>query len=143
MAVTVSIARSEDTALVDALNRLLPQLTSNAVALTPEAVAAIVTSDGSTLFVARDGDDIVGVLTLVVYRVPTGVKAWIEDVVVDEAARGRGVGEALTRAALDEATANGIRTVDLTSRPAREAAHRLYQKLGFATRDTSVYRHTV
>ena len=143
MSIDVTIARGDDDALRDALNRLVPQLTANAVTVTPDALATIIESEGSTLFVARDGDAIVGVATLVTYRVPTGVKAWIEDVVVDESARGRGVGEALARAALDEAAARGVRAVDLTSRPSREAAHRLYQKLGFDTRDTSVYRFLV
>lgn len=143
MEVTVAIARAGDDGLCDALNRLVPQLTSNAVPVTPHDVASIVESEGSTLFVARDGDAVVGVATLVVYRVPTGLKAWIEDVVVDEAARGLGVGEALTLAALDEARTLGVRAVDLTSRPSREAAHSLYQKLGFSTRETSVYRRTL
>jgi ribosomal protein S18 acetylase RimI-like enzyme len=142
MPVIVSIARADDIGLCDALNRLVPQLTTNAVAVSPEDLAAIVASEGSTLFVARDGDDVVGVATLVIYRVPTGLKGWIEDVVVDEAARGLGVGEALTLAALDEARTLGVRAVDLTSRPSREAAHALYQKLGFSTRETSVYRRT-
>ena len=93
---------------------------------------------------AADGEsvgDIVGTLTLVVFRIPTAIRAWIEDVVVDESARGRGVGEALTAAALDRAKAAGARTVDLTSRPSREAANRLYQRLGFIGRDTNVYRY--
>ena len=92
---------------------------------------------------ARDPDAdgrILGSLTLVVFPIPTGIRAWIEDVVVDEAARGRGVGEALNRAALDRARAAGARTVDLTSRPSREAANRLYQRIGFQPRDTNVYR---
>ncbi len=79
-------------------------------------------------------------MTLVVFRIPTGVRAWIEDVVVDEAARGRGVGEALNRAALELAERRGARSVDLTSRPSREAANRLYRKLGFVERETNVYR---
>jgi ribosomal protein S18 acetylase RimI-like enzyme len=143
MNVTVSIVREADEGLVEALNRLVPQLSTRAEAVTFEDLTAIVTSEGSTLFAARDGDAVCGVATLVTYRVPTGLKAWIEDVVVDEGARGLGVGEALIRAALDEAEVRGVRVVDLTSRPARTAAHRLYQKLGFATRETSVYRHTL
>jgi ribosomal protein S18 acetylase RimI-like enzyme len=80
-------------------------------------------------------------LTLVVFRIPTGVRAWIEDVVVDESARGHGVGEALNRAALDGARRKGAKTVDLTSRPSRAAANRLYQRLGFVARETNVYRY--
>ena len=96
---------------------------------------------GSTLFVARVDGVIVGCLTLVFYRIPTGLKAWIEDVVVDEAARGHGVGEALNLAALDEARRQGVKYVTLTSRPGRSAANRLYQRIGFAARDTTVYRY--
>ena len=84
---------------------------------------------------------IVGSLTLVMYRIPTGLKAWIEDVVVDEAARGSGVGEALNFAAIDEARRRGAKAVNLTSRPSREAANRLYQRIGFSARDTNVYRY--
>jgi ribosomal protein S18 acetylase RimI-like enzyme len=83
----------------------------------------------------------VGILTLIVFRIPSGVRAWIEDVIVSEAARGQGCGEALNRAALAAAAAAGARTVDLTSRPHREAANRLYQRLGFVKRDTNVYRY--
>ena len=91
---------------------------------------------------ARDPDGtIVGSLTLVVFPIPTGSRAWIEDVVVDEAARGAGVGAALNQAALDHARALGAKTVDLTSRPSREAANRLYQRLGFEPRETNVYRY--
>jgi ribosomal protein S18 acetylase RimI-like enzyme len=143
VSLTVSLAREPDPALVDALNRLVPQLTSTPVRVTFEDLAAIVTSEASLLFVARDGEVVVGVATLALYRVPTGVKAWIEDVVVDESARGMGVGEALTGALVEEARRRGVKAVDLTSRPTREAAHRLYQKLGFTTRETSVYRRTL
>ncbi len=98
-------------------------------------------SEATQLLVARDADRVIlGSLTLVHVRIPTGVRAWIEDVVVDESARGRGVGEALTRAALAQASARGARNVDLTSRPSREAANRLYRRLGFEPRDTNVYR---
>ena len=95
------------------------------------------------LFVARIDGAIVGSLTLAMYPLPTGRKAWIDDVVVDGDARGRGVGEALSRAALDEARRRGAKEVDLTSRPTREAANRLYQRLGFVPRDTNVYRFTL
>ena len=93
------------------------------------------------MFVARLDGLIVGCLTLVIYRIPTGVKAWIEDVVVDEAARGHGIGELLNRAALDEARRRGIKGVSLTSRQSREAANRLYQRIGFTQRQTNVYRY--
>jgi ribosomal protein S18 acetylase RimI-like enzyme len=90
--------------------------------------------------VARVDGRIAGALTLATFPIPTGVRAWIEDVVVDSAARGHGVGEALNQAAIAEARARGAVTVDLTSRPSREAANRLYQRIGFVRRDTNVYR---
>ena len=92
---------------------------------------------------ARDGDRIVGMLTLAVFLIPTGVRAWIEDVVVDEAARGSGVAADLVEAALARSAALGARTVDLTSRPDRAAANRLYLRLGFEVRQTNVYRRTL
>jgi ribosomal protein S18 acetylase RimI-like enzyme len=139
--VTVEVAREATPELVDALGRLVPQLSRSAPPPTVGEVAAIVGHEATTLLVARDGEGrIVGTLTLVVFPIPTGVRAWIEDVVVDEAARGRGVGEALNREALRLAAAAGARTVDLTSRPSREAANRLYRRIGFVPRDTNVYR---
>jgi ribosomal protein S18 acetylase RimI-like enzyme len=92
------------------------------------------------MFIARHEGNIVGSLTLAVFAIPTGIRAWIEDVVVDESARGLGAGEALTMAALDTAKAKGATSVDLTSRPSREAANRLYLRLGFVARTTNVYR---
>jgi ribosomal protein S18 acetylase RimI-like enzyme len=126
--------------LVESLNRLLPQLSSSAEPLTLNDVAWMVSSDVVTLYVARHEGRIVGTLTLAVFAIPTGRRAWIEDVVVDESARGLGVGEQLTMAAVDEARRRGVRSVDLTSRPTREAANALYQKLGFEHRETNVYR---
>jgi ribosomal protein S18 acetylase RimI-like enzyme len=140
MALEVAVAEAVDGALVDAVNRLLPQLSSRPTPLTLAELEAVARAGATTLFVARDGGAVVGMLTLALFSIPTGVRAWIEDVVVDEAARGRGVGEALVAAAIESARARGARTVDLTSRRSREAAHRLYEKMGFATRDTSVYR---
>jgi ribosomal protein S18 acetylase RimI-like enzyme len=125
--------------VVDALRRLLPQLSQTAFPPTYEELAALIASS-THLFVARRADaTIVGALSLGLYIVPTGVKGVVEDVVVDEAARGRGVGEALTRAAQEAAVAAGARAVWLTSRPEREAANRLYRRLGFEQRETNVY----
>jgi ribosomal protein S18 acetylase RimI-like enzyme len=124
-----------------AMHELLPQLSSSAPPLTDEQLAAIVASPATLLFVARVDGRIVGSLTLVRFRLPTGMRAWIEDVVVDRAARGHGVGEALNRAAIDAAHEHGARTVDLTSRPSREPANRLYQRLGFKARESTVYRY--
>lgn len=129
--------------LREGFDRLVPQLSSSNPPPDDDQLRAIIASPASVLLVARDGDGgrILGSLTLVVFPIPTGIRAWIEDVVVDEAARGRGVGEALNRAALDRARAEGARTVDLTSRPTREAANRLYRRLGFVQRDTNIYRY--
>jgi ribosomal protein S18 acetylase RimI-like enzyme len=128
--------------LLVAFARLVPQLSSSNPPPGRAALEEIVGSPATVLLVARDDDDpILGSLTLVLFRIPTGLRAWIEDVVVDEEARGRGVGEALNRHALAVAKAAGAKTVDLTSRPSREAANRLYQRLGFVERATNVYRH--
>ncbi|MBA3304173.1 MAG: GNAT family N-acetyltransferase [Actinomycetota bacterium] len=141
-AVVVEEARSVTAELVEAMARLLPQLSSSAPPPDEEVLGEIVGSPATTLMVARDATsgDILGSLTLVLFRIPTGLRAWIEDVVVDQAARGRGVGAALNGAALEAAGAAGARSVDLTSRPSREVANRLYQRLGFERRDTNVYR---
>ena len=141
--IEVEAATSVDDELVADLNALVAQLSTSAPLLTLELVREIVDSPTTTLYLARDGERVVGTLTLALFSIPTGVRAWIEDVVVDEDARGRGVGEALTRRALEDARRAGARTVDLTSRPSREAAHALYQRVGFVERDTNVYRFLV
>jgi ribosomal protein S18 acetylase RimI-like enzyme len=140
MNVEIAAATQATSELVEGLNRLVPQLSSSAEPLRLSDVEWMVGSDVVTLYVARHEGRIVGTLTLAVFAIPTGRRAWIEDVVVDEAARGLGVGEQLTMAAVDEARRCGVRSVDLTSRPTREAANALYQKLGFALRETNVYR---
>lgn len=141
--IEVVIAETATPEVVDAFARLLPQLSSSAARLTRETLTDIIGAPHNTVLLARDpsaGSRIVGTLTLVMFRIPSGLRAWIEDVVVDDVARGRGVGEALTRAAVDLARQRGARTVDLTSNQSRHAAHRLYEKTGFHVRDTSVYR---
>jgi ribosomal protein S18 acetylase RimI-like enzyme len=127
--------------VVQAFDRLIPQLSSSNPPPTREFLAAIADSEASYLLVAEDGDRILGSLTLVVFPIPTAIRAWIEDVVVDEAARGMGVGAALNQEALSRAAELGAATVDLTSRPSREAANRLYQRLGFEPRETNIYRY--
>lgn len=129
--------------LVAAFERLTPQLSSSSPAPTSGELAEIVASDATVLLVAVDAEVIVGSMTLVLFRIPTGMRAWIEDVVVDGESRGKGVGAALNRRALEIAANRGARTVDLTSRPSREAANRLYQRLGFEPRSTNVYRYDV
>ncbi len=121
------------------LARLLPQLSANRTGPTLGELAEITSAPGTVLLVARDGGEIVGTLTLLLYRIPTGPRAWIHDVVVDESARSRGVGEALTREALEIARAAGAETVNLTTRRHREAAHRLYERLGFVQRESDVF----
>ena len=153
---SVSVATQVDSELVAAMRRLVPQLSSSASLPGPEEVGEIVSAGATILLLARDdslpavesvgGDGsgsagpIVGFLTLVIFRIPTGLRSWVEDVVVDKAARRRGVGEALTNAAVELARSRGAVTVDLTSRPGREAANNLYQKVGFELRETNVYR---
>ncbi len=129
-----------DDELVEAMRRLLPQLSSSAKPIEAYDLESIVAAPSTILYVARSDDGIVGTLTLVVFRSLTGARCWIEDVVVDEGARGRGVGEALVEAALDGARRASARTVDLTSNPSREGANRLYQRCGFVQRITNVYR---
>jgi ribosomal protein S18 acetylase RimI-like enzyme len=140
VSVTVEIASEATPELLAGLNHLLPQLSTNAAALTSSDVEALVKSSSVTVFVARDEEQVVGSLTLVVFPIPTGLRAWIEDVVVDESARGLGVGEALTNAAVNESRRRHVRSIDLTTRPSREAANRLYSRLGFELRETNVYR---
>jgi ribosomal protein S18 acetylase RimI-like enzyme len=140
-AVRVEEATAASTELTAAMDRLVGQLSSSARAPTAEELQELVDSPATRLLVARDEDDnIVGSLTLALFRIPTGLRAWIEDVVVDQAARGQGVGETLTMEALRLARGAGARTVDLTVRPEREAAERLYRRLGFKRRTSSVYR---
>ncbi|MFM2113204.1 MAG: hypothetical protein RL643_162 [Actinomycetota bacterium] len=127
--------------LLDAFHSLIPQLSTASSPITMAELQEIVGDRATVVFVARDGGVIVGLLTLAMFRIPTGMRAWIEDVVVDGRARGKGVGEALNRAALATARQRGAKTVDLTSRPSREAANRLYQRIGFVRRDTNVYRY--
>ena len=127
--------------LLDAFHSLIPQLSTSSSPITMAELQEIVGDSATVVFVARDGGVIVGLLTLAMFRIPTGMRAWIEDVVVDGRARGKGVGEALNRAALATARQRGVKTVDLTSRPSREAANRLYQRIGFVRRDTNVYRY--
>ncbi len=129
-----------DEQLVEAFGRLIPQLSSTSPPPTVEELERVVQSDASVLFVAEEDGVVVGSLTLLLAPIPTGLRARIEDVVVDQEARGRGIARMLSEAALRRAAAEGAQTVDLTSRPDRLAANRLYESLGFERRDTNVYR---
>jgi len=125
---------------LDAINGLLPQLSPSVVVLEESDLRNIVDSESTKLFLAIDQNGVFGMLSLVLFRIPTGRKAWVEDVVVDENARGRGVGQLLTEHAIQVAREHGAHSVDLTSRPSREAANALYQRVGFLQRETNVYR---
>lgn len=143
MTVVVEKASEVTSELVTAFELLIPQLSSSNPPPKAEQLEQIISAPASVLFIARVEGRIVGSLTLATFRIPTGVRAWIEDVVVDADARGHGVGEALNIAAIEEAKSRGAITVELTSRPSRESANRLYQRLGFVARDTNVYRYTI
>ena len=143
--ISVKAATEVDDGLVEAFSRLIPQLSSSSPPPTAAELLSIIDNPNSVLFIAELGGDddvrsVVGSLTLAFYRIPTGLKAWIEDVVVDESARGLGVGKALNVAAIDESRQRGAKNVSLTSRSSREAANRLYQRLGFEPYETNLYR---
>jgi len=140
--VTVSIAGPDDAeALAEAFVALVPQLSRSNPPPTIDAVRALLAHDATTQFVARDDDGaIVGVATLATFPIPTATRAWIEDVIVDEASNNQGIGRLMVDAMVARAAELGAKTVDLTSRPSREAANHLYRKAGFDVRDTNVYR---
>jgi ribosomal protein S18 acetylase RimI-like enzyme len=138
----VEVFDGEPAELAAALKLLVPQLSKSNPPPDQAEVEAMLASDAITQFVARDGDGrIVGVSTLAVFPIPTARRAWIEDVIVDEPSNGQGIGRALTEAMIDHARSAGCKTVELTSRPSREAANHLYRKIGFVERDTNVYRY--
>jgi ribosomal protein S18 acetylase RimI-like enzyme len=143
VAVTISIAAMTDSAaLAEAFVGLVPQLSTSNPPPPLAAVEAMLANECITQFVARDDSGtIVGVSTLAVFPIPTGRRAWIEDVIVDDASAGQGIGALLTTAMLERARELGCVSVDLTSRPSREAANHLYKKLGFEPRSTNVYRY--
>lgn len=143
VSVTLEIATAVDDELVQAFARLIPQLSKSSPPPTAAELAEMVSAPASDVLLARLDGAIVGTLTLVTFRIPTGMRAWIEDVVVDDSARGHGVGDQLNKFALQIAADKGCKTVDLTSRPSREAANRLYQRIGFVARETNVYRYSL
>ena len=127
--------------VLNALNELLPQLSSSATPLSESSLLKLIQSESSRLLIAEEGGLYYGSLTLVVFVIPTGTRAWIEDVVVNESARGKGVGRLLSERAVSLANELGAKTIDLTSRPSREVANNLYKSIGFAQRETNVYRY--
>lgn len=151
---SVELIEQSSPELVAAMERLIPQLSRSAKPLTAQQTQALVDQDSVYLFVFRtdkpvtaaDGNEveagtILGMLSLATFAIPTGVRAWVEDVVVDAGTRGMGAGQQLVEAAVAHAQKIGARTVDLTSRPSREAANRLYRRCGFQLRETNVYRY--
>jgi len=141
VAIGVEVLDEATDEVVEAFGRLLPQLSGSAKPLDAAGIAAVAASPAVTVLLARSDGRIVGSLSLVMFRIPTGLRAWIEDVVVDEAARGQGIGSVLTREALRLAEVAGARTVDLSTRPSRAAAGRLYEREGFKQRETRMYRY--
>lgn len=140
---TVAIEELTDVTdeVVEAFTRLLPQLSTSAKPLDAAAIKDLVSSSAVTVLLAKSNGKIIGTLSLVLFRIPTGVRAWIEDVVVDAEAGRQGAGTALVRAAVEQARAAGARSVDLTTRPSRVAAGNLYERVGFRQRETRVYRY--
>jgi ribosomal protein S18 acetylase RimI-like enzyme len=137
----IDIATQADEELYEAFQRLVPQLTTNNPSPTPEDLLALTEDSASTLLIARDESGvIVGALTLAVYRVPTGVRSIIEDVIVDISARGQGIGEALMLRAIEIAREKGAGNIALTSNPMRVAANKLYLRVGFEKRETNSYQ---
>jgi ribosomal protein S18 acetylase RimI-like enzyme len=143
MAVRIEAAREASPELQAALAALLPQLNPNQPAPTSEHLAALLMDPGATLLIAREGDAIVGTALVIVYPTTVRVESRIEDVVVDEAARGRGVGEALVRECIEVARRRGASIVELQTARARVAANRLYERMGFERRDSNPYRMTL
>jgi ribosomal protein S18 acetylase RimI-like enzyme len=141
--IRISTALNATADLAQAVTALVRQLSATAAPITVEALADLIRSESTTLLIASSGASVLGMLTLVTYTIPTGTRARIEDVVVDESARGAGIAFELTNAATELARRAGARTVDLTSRPAREAANRLYQRAGFTPRESVTYRRVL
>jgi ribosomal protein S18 acetylase RimI-like enzyme len=141
--VQVAVLREVTSDVVETFGRLLPQLSSSCPPLDAAGLQAVVSSPANTVLIARSAGQIIGTMTLVMFPIPTGIRAWIEDVVVDESARGQGAAGTMILEALELARQAGARTVDLTSRASREAAGRLYERLGFEIRDTRLYRYSV
>jgi ribosomal protein S18 acetylase RimI-like enzyme len=138
----IDIVTQADAEIYDAFQRLVPQLTNNNPPPSLDELTALVRDPSSTLMVARsDAGKIIGALTLAVYRVPTGIRSIIEDVIVDNSARGQGIGEALMARAIEVAREKGASNISLTCNPMRESANRLYQRMGFKKRETNAYQY--
>ncbi len=143
--IEIEVAEDPTQELLRGINFLLPQLSGSAQPLKLVEVEAMLSDESVNLLVASEkiSGSIVGTLTLVVFRIPTGVRAWIEDVVTDSSIRGRGIAKKMVLDAIAIAKSFGAKTVDLTSRPSRVEANGLYVAMGFEIRDTNVYRYTI
>lgn len=141
----IEVIRSPSLSVLSGMNRLIPQLSSSSKELTMEFLGDLLSNESVNLLVAKDteSNDIVGTLTLVIFAIPTGTRAWIEDVITDSALRGRGIAKLLVSSAISLARTKGAKTVDLTSRPSRVEANGLYIRMGFETRETNVYRFVI
>lgn len=141
---SVELINKPTAELLEAVNYLLPQLSRSAPALSMGELEEMLAQPAVYFFFYRDDETgkILGALTLATFIIPTGLRAWVEDVVVSEDARGKGVGQALVEAAITHAKLIGAKSVDLTSRPSREAANRLYKRCGFVARETNIYRYS-
>jgi ribosomal protein S18 acetylase RimI-like enzyme len=137
--INITEVKVVDDNLAEAFSRLLPQLSQNAKAITKSDLENILASD-NTFIISADDNGIVGILTLVIFRIPTGIKARIEDVVVDVDHRSKGIGQKLIARAIEKAKQAGAVSIDLTSNPNRTTANKLYQKMGFQQRETNTYR---
>jgi ribosomal protein S18 acetylase RimI-like enzyme len=142
--INISELTEASSSVLQSINELLPQLSSSAQVISMDRLSELVESDNTIIFLGTDDNDqILGMLSLIVMKIPTGNKAWIEDVVVDQTARGKGMGKVLMKHALERAKKLAVKSVDLTSRPSRETANMLYQSLGYQIRETNVYRHKI
>jgi ribosomal protein S18 acetylase RimI-like enzyme len=142
--INISELTEASSSVLQSINELLPQLSSSAQVISMDRLSELVESDNTIIFLGTDDNgQILGMLSLIVMKIPTGNKAWIEDVVVDQSARGKGMGKALMNHALEKAKELAVKSVDLTSRPSREKANMLYQSLGYQIRETNVYRHKI
>ena len=141
--VTIRSVTEVTESLSEAYKLLVPQLSTSSNPPTAENLKEIIESDSAQILIAEDRNGVIlGTMTLIIFRIPTGIRAWIEDVVVDSSARGMGIGKELNLAALELAKKAGAKTVELTSRPSREQANQLYKNIGFVKRETNVYRFT-
>ena len=142
--INISELTETSSSVLQSINALMPQLSSSAKVISMDRLSELVESDNTIIFIGTDeSGQILGMLSLIVMKIPTGNKAWIEDVVVDQSARGKGMGKALMNHALEKAKELAVKSVDLTSRPSREKANMLYQSLGYQIRETNVYRHKI